>query len=241
MSAIPAVAPAATPGAAADTPRLRIAEIFHSVQGESSRVGLPTVFVRLTGCPLRCRWCDTEYAFSGGEMLALEAILERVAGFGCDTVCVTGGEPLAQRHCATLLAALCEAGYRVSLETSGALDIGGLDSRVSRIMDLKAPGSGEVERNRWENLALLTPHDEVKFVLASRADYDWAVSASRQRRLLLTGPDGGREIAPVPLLFSPVHGELAPADLAQWILDDRLPVRFQLQLHKLLWADARGR
>lgn len=222
-----------------DPVRLRISEIFHSVQGESSRVGLPTVFVRLTGCPLRCRWCDTDYAFSGGEMLTLEEVLARISSFGCATVCVTGGEPLAQKHCTTLLHALCEAGYSVSLETSGALDIGGVDPRVSRIMDIKAPGSDESDRNRWGNLPLLTAHDEVKFVLSSRADYEWAVSASRQRRLLVTTETGER--APVPLLFSPVHGELAPADLAQWILDDRLPVRFQMQLHKLLWADSRGR
>ncbi|MCM2289305.1 MAG: 7-carboxy-7-deazaguanine synthase QueE [Sulfuritalea sp.] len=210
---------------------LRITEIFHSIQGESSRVGLPTVFVRLTGCPLRCVWCDTAYAFSGGETLAMDEILRRVRGFACRTVCVTGGEPLAQKGCLSLLAALCDAGYSVSLETSGALDIGGVDPRVSRIVDLKAPGSGEQEKNRWENLALLTAGDELKFVLASRADYDWAVAACHQRRLFET----------CPVLFSPVQGELDPAQLAQWILDDRLPLRFQLQLHKLLWGNAQGR
>ena len=210
---------------------LRITEIFHSIQGESSRVGLPTVFVRLTGCPLRCVWCDTAYAFSGGESLAMDEILQRVGGFDCSTVCVTGGEPLAQKGCLPLLAALCDAGYSVSLETSGALDIAGVDPRVSRIVDLKAPGSGEQEKNRWENLALLTANDELKFVLASRADYDWAVAACRQRRLFET----------CPVLFSPVHGQLDPAQLAQWILDDRLPLRFQLQLHKLLWDNAQGR
>ena len=211
---------------------LRITEIFHSIQGESSRVGLPTVFVRLTGCPLRCVWCDTTYAFNGGESLTIDDVLGRVSRFECVTVCVTGGEPLAQKHCLPLLAALCNAGYEVSLETSGALDIGGIDARVSRIVDLKAPGSGELERNRWENLALLTARDELKLVLASRDDYDWAVAACHQRRLFKSG---------IPLLFSPVQGSLAPTDLAQWILDDRLPVRFQLQLHKVLWDNAQGR
>lgn len=210
---------------------LRVTEIFHSIQGESSRVGLPTVFVRLTGCPLRCAWCDTAYAFSGGEALALDDILQRIAAFDCATVCVTGGEPLAQKGCLPLLDTLCDAGYSVSLETSGALDIGGVDPRVARIMDLKAPGSGEHEKNRWENLDLLTDHDELKFVLASREDYDWAVSACRQRRLFER----------CPVLFSPVQGQLDPTQLAQWILDDRLPLRFQLQLHKLLWGNVQGR
>jgi 7-carboxy-7-deazaguanine synthase len=210
---------------------LRVTEIFHSIQGESSRVGLPSVFVRLTGCPLRCVWCDTEHAFSGGEALTLADILLRVARFGCATVCVTGGEPLAQKNCLLLLAALCDAGHSVSLETSGALDIGGVDPRVARIVDLKAPGSGEEARNRWENLELLTAHDELKFVLASREDYDWAVAACRQHRLFKL----------CPVLFSPVQGQLDPAQLAQWILDDRLPLRFQLQLHKVLWGNAQGR
>jgi 7-carboxy-7-deazaguanine synthase len=210
---------------------LRVTEIFHSIQGESSRVGLPTVFVRLTGCPLRCVWCDTAYAFSGGEALPLEAVMQRIAAFDCATVCVTGGEPLAQKGCLPLLATLCDAGYSVSLETSGAIDIGGVDRRVARIMDLKAPGSGEHEKNRWENLDLLTASDELKFVLASREDYDWAVSACRQRRLFER----------CPVLFSPVQGQLDPAQLAQWILDDRLPLRFQLQLHKILWDNAKGR
>ena len=210
---------------------LRVTEIFHSIQGESSRVGLPTVFVRLTGCPLRCVWCDTAYAFSGGDALTIDEALQRVAQFDCGTVCVTGGEPLAQKGCLPLLDTLCDAGYSVSLETSGALGIGGVDPRVARIVDLKAPGSGEHEKNRWENLELLTSHDELKFVLASREDYDWAVAACRQRRLF--------ECCPV--LFSPVQGQLDPTQLAQWILDDRLPLRFQLQLHKLLWDNARGR
>lgn len=210
---------------------LRVTEIFHSLQGETSRVGLPTVFVRLTGCPLRCTWCDTEYAFSGGESLALADVMQRVSSFGCRTVCVTGGEPLAQKGATDLLAALCVAGYSVSLETSGALDIGGVDARVSRIVDLKAPGSGEAAKNRWENLELLTPQDELKFVLASREDYDWAVAACRQRRLF--------DICPV--LFAPVQGQLDPALLAQWLLEDRLPARFQLQLHKLLWGNTPGR
>lgn len=210
---------------------LRISEIFHSIQGESSRIGLPTVFVRLTGCPLRCVWCDTAYAFSGGETQTLAAVLERIAGFGCTTLCVTGGEPLAQKNCLPLLTALCDAGYSVSLETSGALDIGGVDPRVSRIMDLKAPASGEAEKNRWENVERLTPQDEVKFVLASREDYEWAVAACRQRRLFER----------CPVLFSPVQGQLDPARLAQWMIDDKLPARFQLQLHKVLWGSVPGR
>ncbi|MEW5782454.1 MAG: 7-carboxy-7-deazaguanine synthase QueE [Pseudomonadota bacterium] len=221
-------------------PTLRVSEIFHSLQGESTRVGLPTVFIRLTGCPLRCVWCDTAYAFSGGETLSLAGILERVAAFECPTVCVTGGEPLAQAACHSLLTALCDAGYSVSLETSGALDISAVDARVSRIVDIKAPGSGEVEKNRWENLAQLRPADEVKFVLASRADYDWAkdVLTGRHEKSALAG----RHLADLcPVLFSPVADRLPPARLAEWILADRLPVRFQLQLHKLLWGAERGR
>lgn len=216
---------------AADSPRLRITEIFASVQGESTRVGLPTVFVRLTGCPLRCRWCDTAYAFSGGDSRALADILTEVASHGLRHVCVTGGEPLAQKGCLALLKALCDAGHAVSLETSGALDIGAVDARVARIMDLKAPGSGEADKNRYDNLALLTPRDELKFVLADVADYDWACAQIASHGL------AGR----CELLFSPVAGELDPAALAEWIVRDRLPVRFQLQLHKILWHDARGR
>jgi 7-carboxy-7-deazaguanine synthase len=210
---------------------LRVSEIFHSLQGESTHAGLPTVFVRLTGCPLRCDWCDTGHAFSGGTPMTVAAILEHVAAFACPTVCVTGGEPLAQAGCLSLLAALCDAGYSVSLETSGALDIGGVDARVSRIVDLKAPDSGESAKNRWENLDLLRPTDELKFVLASRRDYDWAVAACRERQLF------GR----CPILFSPVWDSLPPNDLAEWILQDRLPVRLQLQLHKILWGEERGR
>jgi 7-carboxy-7-deazaguanine synthase len=213
------------------TETLRVSEIFHSLQGESTRAGLPTVFVRLTGCPLRCDWCDTSHAFSGGTPMPIAAILAQVAAFACPTVCVTGGEPLAQAGCLPLLAALCDAGHSVSLETSGALDIGGVDARVSRIVDLKAPDSGESAKNRWENLDLLRPTDELKFVLASRADYDWAVAACRERRLF------GR----CPILFAPVWDRLPPRQLAEWILADRLPVRMQLQLHKILWGEERGR
>lgn len=210
---------------------LKISEIFLSLQGESSRVGLPTVFVRLTGCPLRCVWCDTAYAFSGGQTVTLPQVLEQVAGHAVHHVCVTGGEPLAQAACLPLLAALCDAGYSVSLETSGALDIGKVDARVQRVVDVKAPGSGESDRNRWQNLALLTPRDELKFVLKNRADYEWARQLIAERRLA----------AICPLLFSPVEGELPATTLADWLLADHLPVRFQLQLHKVLWGKLRGR
>ena len=211
--------------------RLRITEIFTSIQGESTRVGLPTVFVRLTGCPLRCTWCDTAYAFSGGSTRSLDDILAEVARHGLRHVCVTGGEPLAQKACLELLAALCDAGHSVSLETSGALDIGGVDARVSRVMDLKAPGSGEAAKNRYANLALLSAHDEIKIVLADAADYEWAKRQITEHTLAER----------CPVLLSPVAGSLAPAELAAWIVRDRLPVRFQLQLHKILWDDARGR
>jgi 7-carboxy-7-deazaguanine synthase len=210
---------------------LKISEIFFSLQGETARAGLPTVFVRLTGCPLRCVWCDTAYAFSGGQRMALPEILAEVARHAARWVCVTGGEPLAQKACLPLLSALCDAGYSVSLETSGSLDIGGVDARVSRIVDLKAPGSGEFAQNRWENLALLTPQDELKFVLKDRADYEWARATINEHQL----------DAICPLLFSPVQGDLEPATLAEWILADRLPVRFQLQLHKLLWGNMQGK
>jgi 7-carboxy-7-deazaguanine synthase len=211
--------------------RLRLTEIFFSLQGETSRAGLPTVFVRLTGCPLRCGWCDTPYSFTGGESVALAEILTRVAAFAPRYVCVTGGEPLAQKACLALLTALCDAGYSVSLETSGAIDLAGVDARVSIIMDLKAPGSGEAARNRWENLAMLDADDELKIVLAGRADYEWARTRLREHGLA--------EICPVVL--SPVADSLAPADLAQWILDDRLPVRMQVQLHKVIWGNTPGR
>ena len=211
--------------------RLRITEIFASVQGESSRVGLPTVFVRLTGCPLRCTWCDTTYAFTGGSSRALDDILAEVARHGLRHVCVTGGEPLAQKGCLALLSALCDAGHDVSLETSGALDIADVDARVARIMDLKAPGSGEVDKNRYENIPLLRASDEVKIVLADAADYDWA-----RAQIATHGLDRRCSV-----LLSPVAGALDPAELAEWVVRDRLPVRFQLQLHKILWNDARGR
>ena len=210
---------------------LRVTEIFLSLQGESSRVGLPTVFVRLTGCPLRCGYCDTEYAFTGGETMDLSAILSRVADSHTRYVCVTGGEPLAQKNCAALLAALCDAGYSVSLETSGALDISAIDARVSRIVDIKTPGSGEVEKNRWENLAALSRSDEVKFVLCDEADYQWAKQVLAEHHLA----------EKMPILFSPVHGQLNPTQLADWILRDQLPVRLQVQLHKILWGVTPGR
>lgn len=210
---------------------LRITEIFHSLQGEARSVGRPTSFVRLTGCPLRCTWCDTPYSFSGGSLMTLEAILEQVGSHGARHVCVTGGEPLAQPECLALLTRLCNAGYEVSLETSGALDISGVDPRVSRVMDLKAPGSAESPRNRYENIALLAPHDQVKFVLASRQDYDWARFKCDEYRLAERVGD---------VLFSPVHGGLDPRQLAGWILADRLDVRLQLQLHKYLWNNEPG-
>jgi len=210
---------------------LRVSEIFFSLQGESSRVGLPTVFVRLTGCPLRCGYCDTEYAFSGGENMAIPAILDEIAGYAPRYVTVTGGEPLVQKECLTLLRSLCDTGYSVSLETSGALDISGVDVRVSRVVDIKTPGSGEVEKNRWSNLNHLAPQDELKFVLCDEADYQWALAVMRERRLDLI----------CPILFSPAYGKLDPAMLAAWVLRDRLSVRLQIQLHKLLWGEGAGR
>ncbi len=210
---------------------LRITEIFHSLQGETSRAGLPTVFVRLTGCPLRCTWCDTEYAFTGGTTRPLDDILAEVASHDCQTICVTGGEPLAQKACLPLLSALCDAGYSVSLETSGAIDIGGVDPRVSRIVDLKAPGSGEEARNLLSNLAHLTPRDELKLVLASEADYTWATAQIAEHSLAQR----------CPVLLAPVQGQFKPVDLAAWILRDRLPVRMQVQLHKIIWGNEPGR
>ncbi len=211
--------------------RLRVTEIFYSLQGEARTVGYPTVFIRLTGCPLRCGYCDTTYAFQGGEWLTLEAILARVASYAPRHVTVTGGEPLAQKPCRDLLTRLCDAGYEVSLETSGALDIAQVDTRVSVVMDLKTPGSGEEAKNRYANIALLKPKDQVKFVICDRADYEWSRAQVAAYRL--------NERCEV--LFSPSFGELAPAELAEWILADRLPVRMQVQLHKLLWGEARGR
>ncbi len=219
-----------SPGPAAESRRLRVTEIFHSLQGESDSIGWPTAFVRLTGCPLRCSWCDTEYSFHGGEWQEIPDILAAVAAYGVRHVCVTGGEPLAQKRCLVLLTELCEAGYEVSLETSGALDISEVDARVRRVVDLKPPGSGEVARNLWSNLDHLNARDQLKFVLADRADYDWAVARMQEHGLT----------ARCPVLFSPVHGKLAPRDLADWIIRDRLPVRFQMQLHKLLWGESPG-
>ncbi len=219
------------PAASRLTDTLRITEIFHSLQGETSRAGLPTVFVRLTGCPLRCRYCDTAYAFHGGETKTIGEILSEVASHRARYVTVTGGEPLAQKNALPLLAALADAGYSVSLETSGALDISAVDPRVSRIVDIKTPGSGEVAKNRWQNLVRLTEHDEIKFVLCSADDYEWAKRVMAQHRL--------PQVCPV--LLSPSYGELDATALAEWILRDHLPVRLQLQLHKLLWGEARGR
>lgn len=210
---------------------LRLTEIFFSLQGEAARVGLPTVFVRLTGCPLRCTWCDTTYSFTGGEPATIASVLAEVAKYPARQVCVTGGEPLAQKACLPLLVALADAGYDVSLETSGALDIAAVDPRIARIMDLKAPDSGESARNRWENLALLTARDEVKIVIASRRDYEWACQILRERHLDRL----------CPVLFSPAHGLIEPRVLAEWILEDGLNVRFQMQLHKLLWGNMKGK
>jgi len=211
---------------------LRVNEIFYSLQGETSTVGLPTVFVRLTGCPLRCGYCDTEYAFYEGERRSLGNILSEVAAYSPRYVTVTGGEPLAQKSCLTLLERLCDSGYRVSLETSGAMPIQAVDRRVVVILDLKTPGSGEMSKNLYENIPCLKPVDEVKFVLCNRRDYEWARWCIDDLKL-----DG--KVADI--LFSPSYEELSPTDLAGWILEDKLPVRLQLQLHKLLWSDARGR
>lgn len=211
--------------------RLRITEIFLSLQGETRSVGIPTVFVRLTGCPLRCGYCDTAYAFSGGEWQEQEQILDQVAALGVHHVTVTGGEPLAQKPCIALLTRLCDAGYSVSLETSGALDIAAVDPRVSRVMDIKTPGSGEVSRNRYENIALLRAHDQLKFVLCDRNDYDWAKDMLETQDLA----------ARCEVLFSPSYEQLPATTLADWILADRLPVRLQIQLHKLLWGNVPGK
>ena len=211
--------------------RIRLTEVFHSLQGEADTAGWPTVFVRLTGCPLRCRYCDTAYAFYGGLWHSIDGILDAVAPYGARYVCVTGGEPLAQPNCQRLLRRLCDAGYRVSLETSGAIDARDVDPRVVRVLDVKTPGSGEMHRNFLANIDSLKAHDLVKFVLCHRADYDWAREFVRERGLT----------AQCAVLFSPSHGQLEPRALADWILADRLDVRLQLQLHKLLWGNEPGR
>ncbi len=204
---------------------LRVTEIFHSIQGESTQSGRPCVFVRLTGCNLRCVWCDTAYAFHGGEPRSVEEVVDAVRGFGCPLVEITGGEPLLQPDAIPLMARLLEEGFEVMLETGGSLPIDSVPVGVRRIVDVKCPGSGEAERNRWENLAALRPGDELKFVIADRGDYEWAAMQIRERR----GSDG------CPILFAPVHDRLDAKDLAEWVLADRLPVRVQLQIHKILW------
>ena len=216
---------------AAKRERLRINEIFHSLQGEADSVGFRTVFVRLTGCPLRCRYCDTEYAFHAGDWHDLDSILESVRQFDATHVCVTGGEPLAQPNCLVLLERLCDAGFKVSLETSGAMSIDRVDPRVVRVLDVKTPGSGEVARNRVENFPLLTRRDQVKFVICSREDYEWSRAYLQEHALSER----------CQVLFSPSYTEVPAATLADWILADRLPVRFQLQLHKVLWGDVPGK
>jgi len=211
-------------------PALKITEIFRSIQGESDSAGWPTVFVRLTGCPLRCVWCDTAYAFHGGEWMDVDAIVARVAELATRRVCVTGGEPLAQKRCLALLEALCDAGHRVSLETSGALPVDGVDPRVVKVLDLKAPASGESAGNRWENLDHLQAHDQIKFVVADRNDFDWAVEHLREH-----------DLARWDVLFSPVWETLAPGELAEWLLASGLEARMQLQMHKVLWGDQPGK
>lgn len=210
--------------------RLKITEVFYSLQGEALQVGLPTVFVRLTGCPLRCGYCDTTYSFHGGEWRSFDELVAEVRSYGTPHVCVTGGEPLAQKNCAAFLSLLLEEGFSVSLETSGALDISVTDQRVIRVMDLKTPDSKEESKNLWTNLQHLSSQDQIKLVVCSRADYEWAREQIRSREL--------DKICSV--LISPSFGQVEPADLAQWVLDDRLPVRMQMQLHKLLWGDKAG-
>ena len=232
MSAVtPVDAATAASTDATETGRLKLTEIFLSLQGEARDAGWPTVFVRLTGCPLRCQYCDTTYAFFGGEWWEIDAILAEVARHGVRHVCVTGGEPLSQKRVIGLLKKLCDAGYVVSLETSGAIDISDVDPRVSRVVDIKTPGSGEVGRNRWENLPLLTAHDQVKFVICSRADFDWACDVLAEHRV--------HDVCDV--LFSPSHAQVSPRELADWIVEARVPVRFQMQLHKVLWGEEPGR
>lgn len=209
---------------------LRITEIFYSLQGETRTVGLPTVFVRLTGCPLRCQYCDTAYAFTGGTMHSIPDILAEVAQYQAHYVTVTGGEPLAQKNCLPLLSALCDQGYEVSLETSGAISMVGVDPRVVKVMDIKTPASGEAAKNRWDNLALLDSKDQLKVVICNREDYEWFLDIADVHQLFER----------CDVLLSPSHKEITPRDLAEWILADRLPVRFQLQLHKYLWNDEPG-
>ena len=210
--------------------KLKIHEIFHSLQGESTRVGLPTVFVRLTGCPMRCGYCDTAYAFNGGSNMEIAEIMQKVAEYGAKYVTVTGGEPLAQKTCHDLLKALCDAGYSVSLETGGAIDTSPVDPRVSVILDIKTPGSGELANMRMENIDFLKPQDEVKFVLCDRADYEWAKEILMQYKLA----------DKCTVLFSPVYQKVNPTELAEWVLADKLPVRMQIQLHKVLWGERPG-
>ncbi|MDO3386508.1 7-carboxy-7-deazaguanine synthase QueE [Gilvimarinus sp. SDUM040013] len=212
-------------------PSVKITEIFYSLQGESNTVGLPTVFVRLTGCPLRCGYCDSEYAFYGGERMSLQQVLAKVASYRARYICVTGGEPMAQPGTPELLSRLCDEGYQVSLETSGAIALDNVDTRVVKVMDLKTPGSGESHRNLWQNLEHLSGRDQIKFVICSREDYDWARLKMDEHKL-------AERVADV--LVSPSFGEIEPRDLADWVVDDNLPVRFQLQLHKLLWDDTPG-
>ncbi|HUR41228.1 MAG TPA: 7-carboxy-7-deazaguanine synthase QueE [Verrucomicrobiae bacterium] len=222
---------AATPRVADEAARLKITEVFVSLQGESNLVGWPTVFIRLTGCPLRCQYCDTTYAFHGGEWRTLDALVAEVRELGVRHVCVTGGEPLAQKNALPLLRRLCDENLVVSLETSGAIDVSGVDPRVIKVLDLKTPGSGEERRNLWHNLPLLDAKDQVKFVLCGRADYDWARTVVAEHRLSER----------CTVLFSPSQQQLPARELADWIVADRLPVRFQMQLHKTLWGGEPGR
>lgn len=217
--------------AARAEPALRITEVFLSLQGEARTAGLPTVFVRLTGCPLRCHYCDTAYAFTGGHKRLLSDVLNEVATHQVNHVCVTGGEPLAQPGCLTLLSRLCDQGYSVSLETSGALDIAPVDTRVSRVLDLKTPASGECDKNLWSNIDALTPHDQIKFVICDRDDFDWAVECVKQHQLT----------AITTVWMSPSHDVVAPGTLADWIIESGQALRLQVQLHKYLWGDVRGR
>lgn len=212
------------------SPQLRITEIFYSLQGESTLVGLPTVFIRLTGCPLRCQYCDTAYAFSGGTLKPVTQILDAVKAYQPTYVTVTGGEPLAQKECLVLLTQLCDQGYYVSLETSGALPVQAVDPRVIKVLDIKTPGSGEVSKNHWDNFSHLNKHDQIKFVICDRADYEWTKQCIAEHQLE----------ARCEILLSPSHGQCEATDLAKWILSDHLPVRFQVQLHKILWGDNPG-